>query len=319
MFCPECGYENNDENKFCMKCGKNLDAVLNECKSDNEFIQESDTNNIKLDTQSNDSIFKDKEKDNDIAIDEYYRNHTVRGRFKEKFKKISAPLKDISYKISCFMEEDISHNQNDNMNGQPSNSINKIPQNQCLYPDSNYSTYTNYPGSAPYPFYKKSIYTKNAMIARIIIGVISIVISPFIAFQSYAAGIVGIFIGSDSIVGTAGLFQSIFLLTAGILSITARKTRGGSITASAFYIAASAIGFLCIGIYTDLNISVFDDLKIWSYIIFILGSYSVDTLNKTNDLSEKSEDKKYTIEGAILSTLISIILVLVIIATVKAQ
>lgn len=49
-------------------------------------------------------------------------------------------------------------------------------------------------------------------------------------------------------------------------------------------------------IYTDLNISVFDDLRIWSYIIFILGSYSVDTLDKTNDLSEKSEDKKYTIE-----------------------
>lgn len=71
-------------------------------------------------------------------------------------------------------------------------------------------------------------------------------------------------------------------------------------------------------IYTDLNISVFDDLRIWSYIIFILGSYSVDTLDKTNDLSEKSEDKKYTIEGAILSTLISIILVLVIITTVKA-
>lgn len=51
-----------------MKCGKNLDAVLNECKSDNEFIQESDTNNIKLDKQSNDSIFKDKEKDNDNGM-----------------------------------------------------------------------------------------------------------------------------------------------------------------------------------------------------------------------------------------------------------
>lgn len=22
MFCPNCGYENNDENQFCMKCGR---------------------------------------------------------------------------------------------------------------------------------------------------------------------------------------------------------------------------------------------------------------------------------------------------------
>ncbi len=24
MFCPECGYENNEVNKFCMGCGKDL-------------------------------------------------------------------------------------------------------------------------------------------------------------------------------------------------------------------------------------------------------------------------------------------------------
>lgn len=24
MFCPECGYKNKDENKFCLSCGKSL-------------------------------------------------------------------------------------------------------------------------------------------------------------------------------------------------------------------------------------------------------------------------------------------------------
>lgn len=39
MFCPECGYENNDENKFCMKCGKDI-------KQDTEAFRKNKLNSI---------------------------------------------------------------------------------------------------------------------------------------------------------------------------------------------------------------------------------------------------------------------------------
>lgn len=47
MFCPECGFENEDENKFCLKCGKVLimqdlaekQITSEEDKEKEEFLQ----------------------------------------------------------------------------------------------------------------------------------------------------------------------------------------------------------------------------------------------------------------------------------------
>lgn len=49
MFCPNCGYENNDENQFCMKCGKSLTEEENILKS--EISDHSETD-IKSDEKS---------------------------------------------------------------------------------------------------------------------------------------------------------------------------------------------------------------------------------------------------------------------------
>ncbi len=35
MFCPECGYENNNENKFCMRCGKDIKQEAKAFRKDN--------------------------------------------------------------------------------------------------------------------------------------------------------------------------------------------------------------------------------------------------------------------------------------------
>ncbi len=42
MFCPDCGYENNDENKFCMKCGKSLSNGEDNLKSETPIFSDTD-------------------------------------------------------------------------------------------------------------------------------------------------------------------------------------------------------------------------------------------------------------------------------------
>jgi hypothetical protein len=115
--------------------------------------------------------------------------------------------------------------------------------------------------------------------AKLIIGIISIVLFIIIMFQSCAVGVVNVIENNDDVSGSAGLLLAFSMLVAGIIGIAARKSKGGSITAGVFYIIASLVGFS--------NLGTFGDLIVWSVlslafgIVFIIGSVRMKRVEKT--------------------------------------
>ena len=107
--------------------------------------------------------------------------------------------------------------------------------------------------------------------AKLIIGIISIVLFLVIIFQSCAVGVVNVIeSNADDTSGSAGVLLAFMMLIAGIVGIASRKSKGGGITAGVFYIISALIGFA--------NLGTFGDLIAWSVlslafgVVFIVGS-----------------------------------------------
>ncbi len=108
--------------------------------------------------------------------------------------------------------------------------------------------------------------TKQPMATfRLVIGIITIVLSVLITFQSCAAGVSNALEENGEVGGTAGLFLAICFLVAGIVGIVTRKSAGcgGAFTSAGFYIAAGLVGFAGAGSYGDLTI--------WSVLSLVFG------------------------------------------------
>lgn len=100
--------------------------------------------------------------------------------------------------------------------------------------------------------------------AKLIIGIISVVLFGIILFQSCVVGIGDALLEEEEeLGGSAGIVLAFCMLIAGIVGIAARKTLGGSITAGVFYLIGGVIGIANVGSYSDL--------KIWSVISFIFA------------------------------------------------
>lgn len=99
--------------------------------------------------------------------------------------------------------------------------------------------------------------------ARLVIGIISMVLFLFISFQSCAAGVGNALAENDEVSGTAGFMLAFFMLVAGIIAVTARKSKAGSIVAGVFYALAGLIGIV--------NAGSFSDLHIWAVLCFIFA------------------------------------------------
>jgi len=97
-----------------------------------------------------------------------------------------------------------------------------------------------------------------------IIGIISIVLTFVMLFQSCAAGIGDAMENKGGISGGIGIFTAILILIAGIVAIAARNSRGGSIFCTVFYALAGIIGLTSHGIY--------EDLMIWGSICLIFAA-----------------------------------------------
>ena len=119
---------------------------------------------------------------------------------------------------------------------------------------------------------------------RMVLGIISMVLFVIIAFQSCAAGIGNALSDNGEVSGTAGMILAIFMLTAGIIGVAAKKSKGGSITAGCFYIVGSIIGFSNAGTYADLNI--------WAVLSLIFGIVFIITaiFDKKIKKPEKKDD-----------------------------
>lgn len=111
--------------------------------------------------------------------------------------------------------------------------------------------------------------------SRLVIGIISIVLSLIVTFQSCAAGIGNSLAENKEVSGSAGLFLAICMLVAGIVGIAARKSKGGTITAGCFYIVGGIIGLANAGSYSDL--------KIWAVLSFIFAVVFILTAIKQKE------------------------------------
>ena len=132
---------------------------------------------------------------------------------------------------------------------------------------------------------QKTIYKNGAVILRMVLGILTIVISVFVGFQSCAAGIGEAISEADSSSGAGGLFTGFFLLAAGIVAVAARKTKGGTIAAIILYALAAIFAFskLCKNL---------GDLTVWAVLSVIFAVVLVITLF----LKEKNTTTETTAE-----------------------
>lgn len=116
-------------------------------------------------------------------------------------------------------------------------------------------------------------------VARLVIGIVSIVLFVLISFQSCAAGLSNTLEENGESSGTAGFLLAVCMLIAGIVGIATRKNKVGSIVAGCFFAFGGVIGIANVGSYADL--------QIWSVLSFIFAAVFIIT-----GIMQKKEDSK---------------------------
>ena len=89
---------------------------------------------------------------------------------------------------------------------------------------------------------------------KLVIGILSIVLTLLVMFQSCAAGIGDAMMNEGGTSGASGFLVALFMLIAGIVAIAARNSRGGSLCCTLLYALAGLLGVSADGIYKDLMI-----------------------------------------------------------------
>ncbi len=113
--------------------------------------------------------------------------------------------------------------------------------------------------------------------AKLVIGIISIVLFLLIAFQSCAAGIGNAIEDNGETSGSAGIIVAVCMLVAGIVAIATRKGIAGGFVSGGFYAFGGIIGITNYGSYSDL--------LIWSIVSFIFATVCIvgSILTKRDD------------------------------------
>ena len=120
---------------------------------------------------------------------------------------------------------------------------------------------------------------------KLISGIISIVLSVFVVFQSGIAGLSNALEENGESGGSAGLFLAILMLTGGIVSIALhnKQGKGPNIALIVLYGIAAALGFGFAGSYSDLRIWAG-----WCLICALLALVSMFIKKKTSEESKSS-------------------------------
>lgn len=117
---------------------------------------------------------------------------------------------------------------------------------------------------------------------RLVIGILSMVLFIFIAFQSCAAGLSNALEENNAASGSAGLFTAIMFLAAGIVGVCTRNAKGivgPIITAVLYFIGA---------LFTIGTGDTYGDLPIWGGLSVIFGILFVICAVKTK-LNQKNQ------------------------------
>ena len=117
--------------------------------------------------------------------------------------------------------------------------------------------------------------------AKLIIGIVSIVLSIIVFFQSCVVTVGDALLDGEGVSGPMGAFMGLVMLIGGIVAIATRNSRGGAIFCAILYGLVGVIGLA--------NIGSFADLVIWSglclifAIVFLISAitYKPETVAQT--------------------------------------
>ena len=118
--------------------------------------------------------------------------------------------------------------------------------------------------------------------AKLVIGIVSMVLFLVITLQSCAAGVGNALEGNGEVSGTAGFILALCMLVAGIVGVAGRKSFGTSITAGCFYAVGGVVGIS--------NVGSFADLMIWSVLSFIFAAVCIAAGILQKKTSPKNEE-----------------------------
>ena len=126
---------------------------------------------------------------------------------------------------------------------------------------------------------------------KLVSGILSIVLSVFVMFQSSAAGLLNALDGSKESSGTAGLFVAFLMIAGGIVSIAVRKkiSNGGNIALIVIFGLAALIGFVSAA-------GKFKDLYFWASWCLLLAVLAIICIiknrnNTPNDMVNEDSSK----------------------------
>lgn len=108
--------------------------------------------------------------------------------------------------------------------------------------------------------------------AKLVFGILSIVFSVMVLFQSCAASMVDALQAVGGTGGAAGSVAGVLILAGGIVNIAARDSKGGAIACMMIFSLAGLVALTMHGVFTDL--------VIWGYyciIVALLNTVSVFT------------------------------------------
>jgi len=121
-------------------------------------------------------------------------------------------------------------------------------------------------------------------VAKLSIGIVSLVLSMVVMFQSCAAGLGNALTDNTSDTsGSTGMFLVILLIAAGIVAIAGRKSKGGAIAAAILYGLSGIIGVTATG--------TFKDLMVWGVICIIFALVFVISIFVQDFSKSKSKSK----------------------------
>ena len=108
--------------------------------------------------------------------------------------------------------------------------------------------------------------------SKLVVGIISIVLSILVAFQSCAAGLSNALESNGEVSESAGILLALSFLIAGIVAICTRNGGKGGYVSTAFYVVFGLIALLLAGSYADLTI--------WAVLSIIFGVICAITTRK---------------------------------------
>lgn len=138
--------------------------------------------------------------------------------------------------------------------------------------------------------------------AKLVIGIISMVLFLLICVQSCAVGLGNALSDSGETSGTSGFLCAIFMLIGGIVSVATRnsKGKGGAISAIILYVIAA--------LFTIGTGSSYGDLPIWGSVSLIFGMVNLASiLSKNKIFLQKNKKNLLNIGLIVISVIIFII------------